>query len=153
MSIKNYKVTFITKRMREACLQLSIFVCCMIIFLSQFMVGTNFERKQISFYFFITDYYPCFVNDHCPRDMCKVYQIPKCVAGLCRCIPLRCGRWVRWKILCARMILHLVPDLRKYPTALLEFSTSFHWVISFPHTKLYFLLKKFQQPCDYIFVL
>ncbi|RHN66175.1 putative Late nodulin [Medicago truncatula] len=69
------------------------FVCGMIIFLSEFMVATNFKRKQIPFYFFIREFYPCFIDGNCPRNMCKVYQIPKCVGGLCRCIPLRCGRW------------------------------------------------------------
>ncbi|AES69391.2 Nodule Cysteine-Rich (NCR) secreted peptide [Medicago truncatula] len=48
------------------------FVCGMIIFLSEFMVATNFKRKQIPFYFFIREFYPCFIDGNCPRNMCKV---------------------------------------------------------------------------------
>jgi len=68
------------------------FVCSMIIYLFQFTVATNFERKQISFSFFITEYYPCVIDDHCPREMCLPLQIPRCVAGLCKCFS---RRWER----------------------------------------------------------
>ena len=65
---------------------------CSIICLFQFTVATNFERKQISFSFFVKEYYPCVIDDHCPREMCLPLQIPRCVAGLCKCFSLRWGR-------------------------------------------------------------
>lgn len=108
---KKYKVTFITKIKKEGNMSTIVnYVCSMmIICLFQFTVATNFERKQISFSFFMKEYWPCVTDDDCPSDLCKkVDQIPKCVGGLCKCFPIRFGQWERWKILCACMILHLV---------------------------------------------
>jgi len=108
---KNYKVTFTTKIKKEGNMSTIVnYVCSIIIiYLFQFMVATNFERKQISFSFFLTEYWPCVSDDDCPNDLCKKGQIPKCVAGLCKCIPARFGPWQRWKILCARMIFGAKP--------------------------------------------
>lgn len=72
-----------------------IYVCSMmIICLFQFTVATNFERKQISFSFFMKEYWPCVTDDDCPGDLCKkIYQIPKCVGGLCKCFSAWFRQW------------------------------------------------------------
>jgi len=72
------------------------FICSMIIFLYQFMAATTFERKQIPFAFFVKEIYPCITDYDCPSDLCKASDdMPKCVAGLCKCVVTRFGQWER----------------------------------------------------------